>query len=279
VKVILAEYAGYCYGVERAFNMVQIAAGETGDSITTLGPLIHNRQAIEALHKEFKVSRADSLNDIKNGTVVIRTHGEPPQVTLRAGEKGLDILDATCPFVRAAQKMASKLVKDGYTLVILGEKNHPEVIGVAAHAGSAHTVVVEEPEEITGHLPIARAGIIVQTTQQLSKLEKLVTLILPHSKEMEIHNTICYATFDRQEAARRLAAEVDIIVVVGGRDSGNTRRLVEVCRDEGAQVLHVETADELELQDFTNHETAGVTAGASTPDFVIEDVVAKLKSF
>ncbi len=209
---------------------------------------------------------------------MIRTHGVPPEITEQAREKGLEILDATCPFVRAAQKMASKLVKDGYTLVILGEKNHPEVIGVAAHAGG-NTIVVEEPEEIEEYLPLTRVGIIVQTTQQIEKLEKLVSLILPKCKEMEIHNTICYATSDRQGAARDLAGKVDVMVVVGGRHSGNTRRLVEVCRSEGVPVIHVETADELSPGDFEGMETAGVTAGASTPDFIIEAVVERLHSF
>jgi 4-hydroxy-3-methylbut-2-enyl diphosphate reductase len=218
------------------------------------------------------------LEEIEEGTVVIRTHGVTPEVVEEAKRGGLGVVDATGPFVRTAQKLARKLVKEGYTLVILGERNHPEVVGVTAHAGG-RAIVVEEPEEIDEHLPLHRVGIVVQTTQQLEKLQALVARLLPQCKDLKVQNTICYATTDRQDAARRLARRVDVMVVVGGRHSGNTRRLVEVCTEEGARVVHVETAEELRPEDFRGVEEVGVTAGASTPDFVIRAVVEKLRSF
>jgi small subunit ribosomal protein S1 len=278
MKVILAEYAGYCYGVERAFNIVENAAKTGKSPITTLGPLIHNKQAIEALREEYGVVHEDALENIRKGTVVIRTHGVTPDITETAGAMGLEVLDATCPFVRKVQKLAKQLVDKGYTLVILGEKNHPEVIGVTGYAGGK-AIVVENPEEIEKHLPLAKVAIVVQTTQQFAKLDKLVSIILPHCKELALRNTICYATSDRQNAARNLARRVDVMVVVGGRHSGNTRRLVEVCAGESVPVLHVETAGELRKEFFQGKETVGVTAGASTPDFVIDEVVKTLESF
>jgi (E)-4-hydroxy-3-methyl-but-2-enyl pyrophosphate reductase len=278
MKVILAEYAGYCYGVERAFNMVEDAARRMKTPITTLGPLIHNDQAIKALEEEFGTTHADSLDDIQEGTVVIRTHGVAPEVNGTARRRNLEMIDATCPFVRKVQQLAGELVRDGYTLVILGEKNHPEVIGVTGHAGGK-AIVVEEPEEILSFLPLAKAGIVVQTTQQFSKLDKLVSLMLSRCKELVVHNTICYATSDRQDAARTLARTVEAMVVVGGRHSGNTRRLVEVCEQERVPVFHVETAQELDERDYAGKESVGVTAGASTPDFVIRDVIHTLERF
>jgi (E)-4-hydroxy-3-methyl-but-2-enyl pyrophosphate reductase len=278
MKVILADYAGYCYGVERAFNIVEDAAKTKHAPITTFGPLIHNTQAIEALRDEYGVRHSDSMNDITEGTVVIRTHGVTPDVTREAEGKGLEIVDATCPFVRKVQKLARELVRDGYTLIIFGERNHPEVIGVNGHAGG-RSIVIEEPEEILQYLPLIKAGIVVQTTQQSARLSHLVSLILPQCKELIIHNTICYATGDRQDATRALARSVDVMVVVGGKHSGNTRRLVEVCETERVPVFHVETAQELKKEDYDGKQVAGVTAGASTPDFVIKKVVETLERF
>jgi len=282
MKVILAQHLGYCYGVERAFHMVERAAAEAEGPITTLGPLIHNRQAIDALHQEYGVSSAESLDEIEEGAVVIRSHGEPPDVVRRAREKGLEVIDATCPFVRSAQHLAAKLVQEGYTLVVLGEKNHPEVMAVTAHAGGL-AIVVEDPREIERHLPLKRVGVVVQTTQQFNKLEKLIKLLLKHCRDISIQNTICDATADRQNAARKLARDVDAMVVVGGKfgkwKSGNTLRLVDICRQENVPVYHVETADELKKDEFAGIEVVGVTAGASTPDFMIRAVVEKLSGF
>jgi len=188
------------------------------------------------------------------------------------------LIDATCPFVRSAQRLAARLVEAGYTLVVLGERNHPEVIGVTAHAGG-QAIVIEDPAEIEQYFPLKRVGIVVQTTQPLDKLEKLIELLLPHCKDISVQNTICYATTDRQEAARELAREVQAMVVVGGRHSGNTRRLVDICKEERVPFHHIETADELRREQFDGIDTVGVTAGASTPGFIIEAVVNTLKNF
>ena len=221
---------------------------------------------------------AETLDQIESGTVVVRTHGVPPEVFQDAESKGLELINATCPFVRSVQRLAAKLVEAGYTLVVLGERNHPEVIGVTAHAGGK-AIVIEDPSEIEQYLPLKRVGIVVQTTQPLDKLEKLIERLLPHCKDLSIQNTICYATTDRQEAARKLAREVQAMVVVGGRHSGNTRRLVDICKEEQVPVHHIETADELSPSQFDGVDTVGVTAGASTPGFIIETVVKTLNSF
>lgn len=274
MKVVVARHAGICYGVERALKMAAEAATTT-DRVATLGPLIHNPQAVAAL-QERGVGVASTLDEIEQGTVVIRSHGVDPAVIEQAEQKGLAVVDATCPFVRAAHTCAAELAASGYAVVIVGESDHPEVEGILAHAGG-EAVIVERAADLPARLP-RRIGVVVQTTQQLDTLRDVVDDLLPRTAELRVCNTICSATAKRQTAAAELAEEVDVIVVVGGHNSGNTTRLTEICRARNPRTHHVETAAELDPAWFKGASVVGVTAGASTPDEQIQGVISAIES-
>ncbi|MEN6430591.1 MAG: 4-hydroxy-3-methylbut-2-enyl diphosphate reductase [Coriobacteriales bacterium] len=275
MKVVVAEHAGVCYGVERALKLAHEAA-RCGGEVHTLGPLIHNPQAVAALERS-GVSVAESVDDVSTGTLVIRTHGVDPSAIEHAEERGLEVVDATCPFVSTAQRHAARLSREGYTVVIVGEADHPEVEGIVAHAGG-HAVIVESAQDLPGTLPSRRVGVVVQTTQSPSRLQEVTAALLPRVNELRVFNTICSATAQRQRAADELARRVDVMVVVGGHNSGNTTRLAEICRAANEHVYHVETAQEVRPEWFRGVEIVGVTAGASTPDAQIAGVISAIEA-
>lgn len=275
LEVRVARHAGVCYGVERALKMAAEAAGK-GGTVRTLGPLIHNPQAVESLRAQ-GVEVAGHIDEVEGGTVVIRTHGVAPSIVADARERGLDVVDATCPFVRTAQEAAAKLHAEGYAVVIVGEADHPEVEGILAHAGP-EALVVEEVADLPKKLPSGRVGVVVQTTQSLARLQAVIDALVSRTSELKVHNTICSATGKRQRAAEELAREVDVIVVVGGLNSGNTTRLAEICHEVNPRTHHVETAAELESAWFAGARSVGVTAGASTPDEQIAGVIAAVEA-
>lgn len=275
MKVIVARHAGVCYGVERALKLADEAAAAGGD-VATLGPLIHNPQAVEAL-QEKGVGVAHSLDDVDGGTLVIRSHGVDPAVISAAEAKGLTVIDATCPFVRAAHTCAADLAAQGYGVVIVGESDHPEVEGILAHAGG-DAIIVQHASDLPARLPGRRIGVVVQTTQPPSALKEVVDVLLPRVAELRVCNTICSATAKRQGSAAELADGVDVIVVVGGHNSGNTKRLTEICQARNPRTHHVETAAELQGEWFTGASVVGVTAGASTPDVQIKGVIEAIEA-
>ncbi|MCH7761232.1 4-hydroxy-3-methylbut-2-enyl diphosphate reductase [candidate division TA06 bacterium] len=272
----IAKVAGYCYGVKRAFEIVDKIAEQAEGKVSTLGPLIHNPQAIAAMKKEKGVETLTQVDEADEGIVVLRTHGLPPEVIQKAKDKGLEVIDATCPFVTAEQNKARKLVENGYHLFILGERNHPEVIGVMGHAGGKGTVIesLEDLEEME-KIP-TKVGLVVQTTQKEATLQEIVAYLAARTLDLKVHNTICSATNELQSAARNLAEVMEVMLVIGGKKSGNTQRLRLVCEEAGAQSYHIETDEEINPEWLKGVEKVGVTAGASTPDFMIDRVVKKL---
>lgn len=276
MRVEVARHAGICYGVERALKLAAEAAA-SGGSVRTLGPLIHNPQAVHAL-REKGVGLAASLEDVADGTLVIRTHGVDPAIISAARRKGLHVVDATCPFVRKAHEAAEALVGDGYVLVIVGERDHPEVEGIVAHAGG-DAIVVEKVDDLPADLGSDKVGVVVQTTQSAERLESIVAALDDRVSDLRVMNTICSATAKRQEAAHELAARVDVMLVVGGHNSGNTTRLAEICRAVNPRSYHVETADELDPSWFEGASVVGVTAGASTPDEQMQGVIRAVEAF
>jgi len=275
MRVEVAQYAGICYGVERALKLAEQAA-ESGADVHTLGPLIHNPQAVTAL-KERGVIVAESLDEVDGGTLVIRSHGVDPAIISTASASGLDVVDATCPHVSKAHEAAEELMRGGYLVIIVGEADHPEVEGIMAHAGG-NAVVVSSAAELPGRLPSRRVGIVVQTTQSLRRLTEVVEAVLPRVAELRVFNTICSATGKRQQSAEELAATVDVMVVVGGHNSGNTTRLAEICGEVNARVHHVETPDDLDPLWFEGAQSVGVTAGASTPDEQMQAVIDAIEA-
>jgi len=275
MRVEVARYAGVCYGVERALKLAEEAA-RSGTTVHTLGPLIHNPQAVEALRAK-GVDVAGCLDEVEDGTLVIRSHGVDPAILAIAHNKGLDVVDATCPHVSKAHDAASELRDAGYAVVIVGEADHPEVEGIMAHAGG-EALVVESPDELPERLPSRRVGVVVQTTQSEALLAEVVSALLPRVTELRVYNTICSATTKRQRSAAELAEAVDVVVVVGGHNSGNTTRLVEICREVNPHTYHVETPEGLDPAWFTGAKSVGVAAGASTPDQQMQGVIRAIEA-
>jgi len=274
MRVEVARHAGVCYGVERALKMAHEAA-EKGTVVHTLGPLIHNPQAVAEL-REQGVEVAACLDEADDGTLIIRSHGVDPAIIAQAEERGLDVVDATCPFVTAAHTCARELAEQGMSVIIVGEEDHPEVEGIQAHAGGT-ALIVQSADDLPERLPSRKVGVVVQTTQSLSRLQSVVDALLPRVNELRVCNTICSATAKRQLSAEELASTVDVMVVVGGHNSGNTTRLAEICREVNPRTHHVETADELDPAWFAGAESVGVTAGASTPDKQMAGVVRAIE--
>jgi 4-hydroxy-3-methylbut-2-enyl diphosphate reductase len=272
LTIVVARSAGYCYGVERALQITTEAPGKYPAPIATLGPLIHNPAVVEQLADQ-GVKVVDSVAEAAGGTVVVRTHGVAPQIIEDARRRGLTVVDATCPFVTVAQKKASALSRAGYVVLILGERDHPEVAGLTACAGEG-AIVVEDPSTLdAAALHDKRVGVVVQTTQARESLAQLLQVLAPLARETLVYNTICEATEQRQEAAREVASEVDVVLVVGGRNSANTRRLAALCRDIQPRTYLVERAGEIRTGWIDDAGTVGITAGASTPDEEIEAAV------
>jgi 4-hydroxy-3-methylbut-2-enyl diphosphate reductase len=271
--IVVARFAGYCYGVQRALRLALEASENADETIATLGPIIHNPAVVEDLARR-GVCAVDSPEDVAGGTVLVRTHGVPPEVVDAARARGLRVIDATCPFVTVAQRKAAALAQAGYVVVILGERDHPEVAGITACAGKEALVIEEAGELDPGEVADRRVGIVVQTTQTYAALSALAAAIAPLARETLVYNTICEATEQRQEAAREMARQVDCVLVVGGRNSANTRRLASLCREIQPRTQHLERASELAPEWVAGCRTVGVTAGASTPEEEIEATVA-----
>jgi len=279
MEVIIAEHAGFCFGVKRAVKMAFDASENKGQNVHTLGPLIHNPQVVERLSQQ-GVSKADALTEIEDGIVILRSHGvATPQIAIDAKAKGLTVIDATCPFVTNAQRYANTLLGEGYHVVMVGDKNHPETLSVVGHA-EGEVLVTEDFDEIKrwlNRLTKKRVGVISQTTQTFEKFTNVVSFCIKHCEEVKVFNTICYATEERQDEAEKIAKDVQAMVVVGGKNSANTTHLADICRQEGIPVYHIETAGEIENAWFDGIQKTGVTAGASTPDWIIKEVVEHLQ--
>ncbi|MDD2568696.1 MAG: bifunctional 4-hydroxy-3-methylbut-2-enyl diphosphate reductase/30S ribosomal protein S1 [Clostridia bacterium] len=269
MRVLLAEYAGFCFGVKRAIATADLAAEEHGH-IYSLGPLIHNPQEIERL--KTKITPINSLDDVNEGVVIIRTHGVGPETFTKAKEKGLMVIDATCPFVKKVQMEAKALAEAGYQVVIVGDKKHPEVEAILSWTNNTARVVTS-PEEVALLPQADKIGVVAQTTQEQRVLDEVVKLLQKRFTHVKTVNTICHATSDRQKAVLDLASRVDGMIVIGGTNSANTQKLAKICRNLGVPTQLVEAADDLDLAKFYSADTIGISAGASTPDWIIEEVV------
>jgi (E)-4-hydroxy-3-methyl-but-2-enyl pyrophosphate reductase len=276
MKIVRAENAGFCFGVKRAIKLAFEATANGSKSIYSLGPLIHNPQQVKFLDQRgvHVVSDLGLLNP--GDTVIIRSHGASPAVLEEVKAKNLTIVDATCPFVIKAQRLAQRLATEGYQVVIVGEGDHPEVIGIMAFAGN-EAWVVEKASDIRDLPAKPRVGIVAQTTQSLGNFREVVGALLEKSDELKVFNTICHATTHRQEAALDIARKVDLMIIIGGYNSANTSRLASLCAQSGVPTHHIETADELEASWLESIAAVGVTAGASTPEWIIEEVIDRLE--
>lgn len=277
MQVLLASEYGFCFGVERAVEMVEKAVGE-GRTVRALGPLIHNEQEMQRLAHEGVTTISTPVQIQRNETAVIRAHGVTPEVQRELEEKADAVVDATCPFVTRVQKLASRAAAQDRHVVIVGSPDHPEMIGVHGYAPN-HAFVIRDESEID-NLPRLRNPLVVsQTTIKAKTFFDTAEAIRAKTDDtVEVINTICSATRDRQEAARALAGMVDAFYIIGGRHSSNSVKLLGVCKEQCEKSFLIETESEIDAIDLAGVKTVGVTAGASTPKWLIDKVVKHLES-
>ncbi len=273
MQVKVAPSAGFCFGVKRAIEMALKRASEANTNIFTLGPIIHNPQVVQWLAERGVVALEEPPD---KGTLLIRTHGVTKDKMEQLRQTGIDLIDATCPYVKKAQKLAENLSREGYQIIILGDREHPEVKGIKSYAGE-DAIVVNSAKDLPLDRIKRKVGVVVQTTRPQKALQELVTTLVPVVSELRLHNTICGSTSQRQAETREIAQEVDIMVVVGGKNSANTKQLAHLCEALGRKTYHIETAQELSPDMFKGATKVGVTAGASTAQWLIDEVVDFLR--
>jgi (E)-4-hydroxy-3-methyl-but-2-enyl pyrophosphate reductase len=275
VEVIVADNAGFCFGVKRAIKMANDTMDAVGVRVKSLGQLIHNPQVVNSFRDRGLEVVADLDHVDAEDTVIIRSHGVGPELKSEAQGRGLKVVDTTCPFVTKAQQYAARLITDGYKVVMIGDKDHPEVIGVVAHTQN-QAIVLDSVAEAEKLKFIPRMGVVFQTTHSIGHVQQVVGALLKRGKEVRVFNTLCGATTSMQKTAIELSSEVEAMVIVGGRHSANTAQLAEVCKRVNPRVLQIESADEIHEDWFQGLTRVGVSAGASTPDEVIAEVVDRI---
>ncbi len=281
MKVLVAKSAGFCFGVRRAVDLVteQVEAG--GVPVYTYGPIIHNEQVVQELEgKGVRVIRdLRELETVPKGKLIIRSHGVARGVQEAMEQAGFTVIDATCPFVKKIHRIAEETGKRGETFIIAGDPDHPEVQGIVGWA-TGRAEVVRSPEEAAA-LPLSpgeRIVVAAQTTFRAERFENIVAILTKRGYYKTVMNTVCSATDERQTEARRIACQVDAMIVVGGRHSSNTRKLYKICKEHCGNTYLIETLDDLDLKPFQSFSCAGITAGASTPNKIIEEVTKHVRT-
>jgi 4-hydroxy-3-methylbut-2-enyl diphosphate reductase len=276
MEIVLAESLGFCMGVKRVVDMAYRAVEKAdGKQIVTLGPLIHNAQEIERLEKEgVKVADEDSIP--AGSVVIVRAHGVTPGAMEALKSRGLKVMDGTCPYVHYSQRKAVELREAGYTVVVAGDRNHPEIRGILGHIDD-EAYVVKTVEDVRELPMMDRVGTIAQTTISPKKYQAIIEALREKTRELKICETICDATEENQKAIREISAEVEMLYVIGGRHSANSNKLVETAREKCPRATLIETADEIDAEDLRGVRRVGISAGASTPDWMIQRVVERLR--
>jgi len=276
MQIILAESAGFCAGVKKAVDIAQKAAS-AGGQWYTLGFLVHNQQVVEDLQKK-GIETVDSLDDINGGGVIIRAHGVTPELLIAAQEKDLLIRDATCPLVKKVQELGKHLREEGYSVIIFGDSSHPETQGIQGWCDN-EALIINNSQDLKPGSSFNKVGLISQTTKNEKEYFDLARDLLPLTRELRVYNTICPATRKRQEEACQISRQVDLMVVIGDQKSSNTQVLVRKCQETGVKTLFIQSAEDLKPQLFDGVSKVGVTAGASTPDWIIKEVIDKMTQF
>jgi 4-hydroxy-3-methylbut-2-enyl diphosphate reductase len=273
MNVVKTKNIGFCFGVKRAIKMVLKAAEETGGKVFTLGPIIHNPQMVNLL-REKGVTPVDDVREVTDGTIVFRTHGIRKDEEEYARSTGLRIIDTTCPFVKRVRKHAKYLERSGYQVVIVGDRNHPEVKSVLSYLDN-DGIVLQEPTTLAAR----KVGVVSQTTLDKGTFVGIVKELIAGVEELRIYNTICESTQIRQNEAIELSGRVDMMLVVGGKNSSNTTKLYKVVHKVQPNTHHIETVDDLRQEWFQNVSRVGLTGGASPPDLSIDIVEGRVKTF
>lgn len=275
MKIVIAKTAGFCMGVRRAVDLALDAPSRQQQPIYTYGPLIHNPQVLE-LFAERGVSILKQMPEKADGTVLVRAHGVPPETKRQLKEAGFTVIDATCPRVVKVQSIIKRHARKGFAAIIVGDQDHPEVISLQGFAGPL-AYVVGSLEELKALPQFTQAIVVAQTTQNEAVYRDVKTWVSANHPHYMVFDTICDSTEKRQEEVRQLAREVDAVIVVGGKNSGNTRRLAEIVHHTGKPVYHVETDEELDFNALLNFQTIGITAGASTPTWIVKRIVGAIE--
>ena len=280
MKVTLAKSAGFCFGVKRAVEMVYKEA-ETGKKVYTLGPIIHNEQVVQDLEQKGVrvIDTPEELSKAEDATVIIRSHGISADVYHQLEDKKVRIVDATCPFVGKIHRIVEKKYQEGSCIVIVGNANHPEVEGINGWCNGAATVIgsVSEAENYSQE-PARKLCVVAQTTFNYKKFKDIVDILSKKSYDIDVMNTICNATEERQTEAGTIARQSDAMLVIGGKHSSNTQKLYEICRKECENTYFIQTLDDLDLKQFQSFRSVGITAGASTPNNIIKEVQSYVRN-
>ena len=274
MEIKLAKSYGFCFGVQRA---IEIA--ENSKNAATIGPLIHNNEEISRLKRDFNVTTLNSieeLGDIKKA--IIRTHGIEKENLQKLKDSDVEIIDATCPYVKNPQKIVENMSQEGYQIIIFGDEKHPEVKGVKSYSVTP-AIVVPNVEELKKHQIKRKVAIVAQTTKKVEKFQEVVSYLVTKAKEVRVFNTICNATFENQDAVRELAKEADVMIIIGGKNSSNTRELYNIAKMSCPDTYHIENENEVKKEWFEGKKLCGISAGASTPNWIIEKNITKIKEF
>lgn len=281
-KVLIAESAGFCFGVKRAMNMAQKELEEKKSiSVYALGPLIHNKQAVEKYENMglITIDKIDEVNQNLDSEMIIRSHGVSKAIYDEAESKGIKVVDTTCPFVRKIHYIVSKGEEENKEIILLGDKNHPEIIGINGWCKNKAIIFKELNEVKSYNFDRNKEYLVVsQTTMNEKNFEAIIEYLESLGLKLSVKNTICSATSIRQQEARELSQKVEVMVVIGGKHSSNTQKLVKIC-SEIVDTVSIETKDDMQDFDFSKYSVIGVTAGASTPDWIIEESVEFLKEY
>ena len=274
MKIELASSYGFCYGVKRAIDIA-----EKHKNSFTYGPLIHNKDEINRLKEGFNIGLIEKIEDVENNNaIVIRTHGIPKDELAVLKKQENKIIDATCPYVTTPQNIVARMSKEGYSVVIFGDKKHPEIKGVVSYAeDQKNAFIVLDKEELDG-LPLKnKVALVSQTTKKPADFLQIVNALILTHKEVRVFNTICNATFENQDAASELAKRADVMIVIGGRHSSNSKMLHSISEQECKESYLIENETELDANWFKDKKICGISAGASTPDWIIQNVVNKIQ--
>ncbi len=272
MEIKLAKNYGFCFGVKRA---IEIA--ENSRDATTIGPLIHNNEEINRLKDNFNVITSNDIGELGSAKkAIIRTHGIVKEDFATLRQSDIEVIDATCPFVTKPQQIVEQMSNEGYKIVIFGDVKHPEVKGVMSYAVN-DPIVVMSVEDLKAINLSHKVAVISQTTRKISEFQKIINYLVENIKEVRVFNTICNATFENQDAAYDLSLEADVMIVIGGKNSSNTKQLFSIAQENCVDSYLIENEKELENSWFDEKNLCGITAGASTPDWIIEKIVATIR--
>ena len=273
MKIELAENYGFCFGVKRAIKIA-----EDNKNSSTYGPLIHNSKEIDRLEKDFNVGLTENYKTFKQGDkAIVRTHGIQKSELEALKDNSVDVVDATCPYVTKPQQICQEMSEAGYDIVIFGDEAHPEIKGVKSYATNG-AVVVTSPKDLEELKLKDKVALVAQTTRKVEDYMEVANYLIPRHKEVRVFNTICNATFENQEAVRKISKKADIMIIIGGKNSSNTKQLFSISHDNCPDSYHIEDEKDLDYAWFKNKAFCGISAGASTPDWIIQNVVDSIKN-